>query len=48
MHGTVLPDVLEGRIQLGHVFGRTVGLEGIPDGYRAMNKRQSIKVMVKP
>jgi hypothetical protein len=25
-----------------------VGLEGVPDGYRAMNDRESIKVMVKP
>jgi threonine dehydrogenase-like Zn-dependent dehydrogenase len=44
----LLPDVLEGRIQPGRVFDRTVGLEGVPDGYRAMNERQAIKVMVKP
>jgi threonine dehydrogenase-like Zn-dependent dehydrogenase len=44
----LLPDVLEGRIQPGRVFDRTVGLEDVPDGYRAMNERQSIKVMVKP
>jgi threonine dehydrogenase-like Zn-dependent dehydrogenase len=48
MRGTALPDVLEGRIQPGRVFDRTVGLEDVPDGYRAMNERQSIKVMVKP
>jgi hypothetical protein len=46
--GELLPDVLEGRIQPGRVFDRTVGLEGVPDGYRAMNKREAIKVMVKP
>src|ERR687884_995784 len=44
----LLPDVLEGRIEPGRVFDRTVGLEGVPDGYRAMNDRESIKVMVKP
>jgi threonine dehydrogenase-like Zn-dependent dehydrogenase len=44
----LLPDVLEGRINPGRVFDRTVGLDGVPDGYRAMNQRESIKVMVTP
>ena len=44
----LLPDVLEGRIEPGRVFDRVVGLDGVPDGYRAMNERESIKVMVKP
>jgi len=44
----LLPDVLEGRIEPGRVFDRTVDLDGVPDGYRAMNDRESIKVMVKP
>jgi threonine dehydrogenase-like Zn-dependent dehydrogenase len=44
----LLPDVIEGRIEPGRVFDRTVGLEGVPDGYRAMNERESIKVMVRP
>jgi threonine dehydrogenase-like Zn-dependent dehydrogenase len=44
----LLPDVLEGRIEPGRVFDREVGLDGVPDGYRAMNARESIKVMVKP
>ena len=44
----LLQDVIEGRIQPGRVFDRTVGLEGVPDGYRAMDARESIKVMVKP
>jgi len=25
-----------------------VGLDGVPDGYRAMNEREAIKVMVQP
>jgi threonine dehydrogenase-like Zn-dependent dehydrogenase len=44
----LLPDVLEGRIEPGRVFDRTVDLEGVPEGYRAMDRRESIKVMVQP
>jgi hypothetical protein len=44
----LLPDVVEGRIQPGRVFDRNVGLEEVPDGYRAMDERESIKVMVTP
>ena len=43
----LLPDVLEGRIQPGRVFDRVIGLEETPQGYRAMNERESIKVMIK-
>src|SRR5918998_2850747 len=42
----LLPDILEGRIEPGKVFDRTVGLDGVPDGYRAMAERESIKVMI--
>lgn len=42
----LLPDVLEGRIEPGRVFDRVTGLEGVPDGYRAMHERESIKVMI--
>jgi threonine dehydrogenase-like Zn-dependent dehydrogenase len=44
----LLPDILDGTIQPGRVFDRTVGLDGVPDGYRAMADRESIKVMVTP
>ena len=44
----LLPDVLEGRIQPGRVFDRVVGLDEVPAGYRAMDERKAIKVMVKP
>jgi len=44
----LLPDVLSGRIEPGRVFDRVVSLDGVPDGYRAMSERESIKVMVKP
>jgi threonine dehydrogenase-like Zn-dependent dehydrogenase len=42
----LLPDVLEGRIEPGRVFDRTVPLDEVPDGYRAMDEREAIKVMV--
>ena len=38
----------EGRIQPGRVFDRVVDLDGVPDGYRAMQARESIKVMIAP
>lgn len=44
----LLPDVLEGRIEPGRVFDRTVSLKEVPEGYRAMDERKAIKVMVKP
>ena len=44
----LLPDVLDGRIEPGRVFDRVLGLEDVPDGYRAMDAREAIKVMVKP
>jgi threonine dehydrogenase-like Zn-dependent dehydrogenase len=44
----LLPDVLAGKIEPGRVFDQTVGLDGVPNGYRSMNDREAIKVMVKP
>jgi threonine dehydrogenase-like Zn-dependent dehydrogenase len=44
----LLPDILEGRLEPGRVFDRTVDLDRVPDGYRAMADRESIKVMVTP
>ena len=44
----LLPDVLEGSIEPGRVFDRVTDLDGVPEGYRAMNEREAIKVMVKP
>jgi threonine dehydrogenase-like Zn-dependent dehydrogenase len=40
--------VLEGRIEPGRVFDRMVDLDGVPDGYRAMDEREFIKIMIKP
>jgi threonine dehydrogenase-like Zn-dependent dehydrogenase len=45
---TLLPDILEGRIQPGRVFDQTIRLDEVPKGYREMNERKAIKIMVKP
>jgi threonine dehydrogenase-like Zn-dependent dehydrogenase len=44
--GELLPDVLEGRIEPGRVFDRTIGLDEVPDAYKAMNEREAIKVLI--
>jgi threonine dehydrogenase-like Zn-dependent dehydrogenase len=44
----LLPDILDGTIEPGRVFDRTVDLDGVPDGYRAMDEREALKVMVEP
>ena len=44
----LMPDILEGTIQPGKVFDRTVDLDGVPDGYRAMDSRETLKVLVEP
>jgi threonine dehydrogenase-like Zn-dependent dehydrogenase len=41
----LLPDVLEGRIEPGSVFDRVTSLDGVPDGYRAMNDREAIVLL---
>jgi threonine dehydrogenase-like Zn-dependent dehydrogenase len=42
----LLPDVLEGRIEPGRVFDQVTNLEGVPDGYHAMNEREAINVLI--
>ncbi|WP_328313658.1 zinc-dependent alcohol dehydrogenase family protein [Streptomyces sp. NBC_00442] len=44
----LLADVLDGTIDPSPVFDLTVGIEGVPDGYRAMDERTALKVLVKP
>ncbi|MFD7459666.1 MULTISPECIES: zinc-binding dehydrogenase [unclassified Streptomyces] len=44
----LMPDVLEGRVEPGRVFDRTIGLEQVPHGYRAMADREALKVLVQP
>jgi threonine dehydrogenase-like Zn-dependent dehydrogenase len=44
----LLPEVLDGSVQPGKVFDRTVGLDAVPDGYRAMADRDALKVLIRP
>ena len=44
----LLPGVLDGTVEPGRVFDTTVDLDGVPDGYRAMDQRRSLKVLIRP
>jgi len=44
----LLPLVLDGTIEPGRVFDRTIGLDGVPAGYQAMADREALKVLVRP
>jgi threonine dehydrogenase-like Zn-dependent dehydrogenase len=42
----LLPDVLDRTIEPGRVFDRATDLDDVPDGYRAMNEREALKVLI--
>ncbi len=44
----LLVDTVAGKLDASPVLDLTVNLEGVPDGYRAMDNRETIKVMVRP
>ena len=44
----LLPDVLSGAIEPGRVFDRTLPLDDVAEGYRAMDARESVKVLLRP
>lgn len=44
----LLPAVLDGTVNPGKVFDRTVSLEETPKGYTAMDERTALKVLVQP
>lgn len=45
----LLPDVLDGRIEPGRVFDRTVSLDQVgARRYRAMADREALKVLIQP
>ena len=44
----LLPAVLDGAVNPGKVFDRTVSIEDTPQGYAAMDAREALKVMIKP
>ncbi|MEV0119401.1 zinc-dependent alcohol dehydrogenase family protein [Streptomyces sp. NPDC050844] len=42
----LLPDVLDGSLDPSPVFDLTVDMDGVPGGYKAMDERTALKVMV--
>ncbi|WFB10208.1 zinc-dependent alcohol dehydrogenase family protein [Streptomyces sp. LX-29] len=44
----LLPDILDGTIDPSPVFDMTVGLDGVPEGYKAMDERTALKVLITP
>lgn len=44
----LLPEVLNGRINPGLVFDKTVDLDGVPGAYEAMDQRTARKVLIAP
>jgi threonine dehydrogenase-like Zn-dependent dehydrogenase len=44
----LLPDVLSGAIDPGRVFDLTLPLSEVAEGYRAMDERRAVKVLLKP
>ncbi|MGW2108538.1 zinc-dependent alcohol dehydrogenase family protein [Streptomyces sp. NPDC001948] len=44
----LLPDILAGTIDPSPVFDLTIGLEDVPAGYKAMDERTALKVLIKP
>jgi len=44
----LLDDVVQGTLDPSPIFTETVDLDGVPEGYRAMDEREAIKVLVKP
>ena len=44
----LMPDILDGSLQPGRVFDSAIGLEEVPEGYRAMAGRQALKVLIRP
>ncbi|MFC3999302.1 zinc-binding dehydrogenase [Nocardiopsis sediminis] len=45
---TLMPAVLDGTVDPGRVFDHTVALDDVPEGYRAMDERTALKVLVRP
>lgn len=44
----LLADVLQGTLDPSPIFTKTVDLDGVPEGYRAMDEREAVKVLVEP
>ena len=44
----LMADVLQGTLDPSPIFTKTVDLDGVPEGYAAMDNREAVKVLVKP
>lgn len=44
----LMPYILDGEIHPGRVFDRTLGLDNVAEGYRLMNDREALKVLIRP
>jgi threonine dehydrogenase-like Zn-dependent dehydrogenase len=45
---TLMPAILTGQVNPGRVFDRELSLDQIPEGYKEMDSRQALKVLVRP
>ena len=45
---TLMPGVLDGSVEPGKVFDSEIQLEETPAGYRAMDNREALKVLIRP
>jgi threonine dehydrogenase-like Zn-dependent dehydrogenase len=45
---TLMPGILAGQVNPGRVFDRELTLEQIPEGYKEMDSRQDLKVLIRP
>ncbi len=43
----LLPGVLDGTVDPGKVFDRTIGIDQTPEGYAAMDDREALKVLIR-
>jgi threonine dehydrogenase-like Zn-dependent dehydrogenase len=45
---TLMPAILAGEASPGRVFDRELSLDQIPEGYKGMDSRQALKVLIRP
>ncbi len=44
----LMPSILAGQVNPGRVFDRELTLDQIPEGYKEMDSRQALKVLIRP
>lgn len=44
----LMPDVLNGKLDVSGIFTKTIALDDIAEGYKAMDERREIKILVRP